>query len=108
MDDFAAAMDNIPKIVFSNTLNKLDWHSADLTNKTIEHLVSELKSQSGKDILVGSRSLIIQLIKLNLIDQRVTTATANKISNNRSYGITGHTDDKKKKKYCLIAVDKTY
>lgn len=54
---------------FSNTLNKLDWHSADLTNKTIEHLVSELKSQSGKDILVGSRSLIIQLIKLNLIDE---------------------------------------
>ena len=46
MDDFAVAMDNIPKIVFSNTLNKLDWHSADLTNKTIEHLVSELKSQS--------------------------------------------------------------
>ncbi|MBK9551201.1 MAG: dihydrofolate reductase family protein [Saprospiraceae bacterium] len=69
MDDFAVAMDNIPKIVFSNTLNKLDWHSADLTNKTIEHLVSELKSQSGKDILVGSRSLIIQLIKLNLIDE---------------------------------------
>lgn len=69
MDDFAVAMDNIPKIVFSNTLNKLDWHSADLTNKTIEHLVYKLKSQSGKDILVGSRSLIIQLIKLNLIDE---------------------------------------
>ena len=31
--------------------------------------VSELKQQSGKDILVGSPSLIIQLLNLNLVDQ---------------------------------------
>jgi dihydrofolate reductase len=29
----------------------------------------ELKQQSGKDILVGSRSLIIQLLNSNLIDE---------------------------------------
>ena len=31
-------------------------------------MVLELKEQPAKDILVGSRSLIIQLMKLNLID----------------------------------------
>ena len=69
MDDFALAMDNIPKIVFSQTLKNVEWHSAKLSNQPIEELVSELKQQSGKDILVGSRSLIIQLMQLNLIDE---------------------------------------
>lgn len=69
MDDFAVVMDGIPKIVFSHTLKNVEWHSAKLSNQPIEEVVSELKQQSGKDILVGSRSLIIQLMKLNLIDE---------------------------------------
>ncbi|MGC1631805.1 MAG: dihydrofolate reductase family protein [Gelidibacter sp.] len=69
MDDFAVAMDNIPKIVFSNTLKNVDWHSAKLPHQPLEKVVAELKQQSGKDILVGSRSLIIQLMNLNLIDE---------------------------------------
>ena len=69
MDDFAAAIDNIPKIVFSRTLRKTDWDSAKLSNKPVEEVVLELKRQSGRDILVGSRSLIIQLMELNLIDE---------------------------------------
>jgi len=69
MDDFAVAIDKIPKIVFSNKLKNTDWDSAKLANQPIEEMVKELKQQSGKDILVGSRSLIIQLMKLNLIDE---------------------------------------
>jgi dihydrofolate reductase len=69
MDDFALAIDKIPKIVFSRTLKNTGWDSAKLATKEIEKEVSELKQQSGKDILVGSRSLIIQLINLNLIDE---------------------------------------
>jgi dihydrofolate reductase len=69
MDDFAIAIDKVPKIVFSHTLKSTEWDSAKLTNKTIEEEVIELKKQPGKDILVGSRSLIIQLMKLNLIDE---------------------------------------
>lgn len=68
-DDFAAAIDNTPKIVFSRTLKNVDWKSAKLANQDLEKEVLELKQQSGKDILVGSRSLIIQLMKLNLIDE---------------------------------------
>ena len=69
MNDFAMAIDRIPKIVFSNTLESTGWDSAKLSNQSVEEEISELKQQSGKDILVGSRSLIIQLMKLNLIDE---------------------------------------
>ena len=69
MDDFAMAMDKIPKIVFSHTLKNVEWDSAKLSDQPIEKEVLELKQQLGKNILVGSRSLIIQLMKLNLIDE---------------------------------------
>ena len=69
MNDFAIAIDKIPKIVFSHTLKNVEWESAKLANRDIEEEVLELKQQSGKDILVGSRILIIQLMKLNLIDE---------------------------------------
>ena len=68
-DDFAVAIDNIQKMVFSHTLKNTDWDSAKLAIKPIEESVKELKQQSGKDILVGSRSLITQLLQLNLIDE---------------------------------------
>ena len=69
MDDFAVAIDKIPKIVFSHTLKNVEWESAKLANRTLEEEVLELRRQPGKNILVGSRSLILQLLKLNLIDE---------------------------------------
>src|SRR6188474_2377697 len=69
MNDFAIAIDKIPKIVFSHTLKDVEWDSARLSHQAIDKEVLELKQQSGKDILVGSPSLIIQLMNLNLIDE---------------------------------------
>jgi dihydrofolate reductase len=69
MDDFAIAIDKIPKLIFSRQLKNTGWDSAKLTNQPIEEVVKQLKQESGKDILVGSRSLIMQLLKLNLIDE---------------------------------------
>ena len=69
MNDFAIAIDKIPKIVFSYTLKNTEWDSAKLSNKSLDEMVLELMQQPGRDILVGSRSLIIQLMKLNLIDE---------------------------------------
>ena len=72
MNDFAVAIDKIPKIVFSHTLKNTEWDSAKLSNKSLDEMVLELKQSRGlgnRDILVGSRSLIIQLMKLNLIDE---------------------------------------
>jgi dihydrofolate reductase len=68
-DDFAIAIDKIQKIVFSHKLKDTQWDSAKIATKPIEEFVRELKQQPGKDILVGSRSLITQLMKLNLIDE---------------------------------------
>lgn len=69
MDDFAAAIDKIPKIVFSKTLKDTNWDSAGLSDRPLNEKVLELKQQSGNDILIGSRSLIIQLLNSNLIDE---------------------------------------
>ena len=72
MDDFAIAIDKIPKIVFSHTLENTGWGSAKLANQSIEEEVAALKqSRNGgsKDIFISSRSLIIQLLKLHLIDE---------------------------------------
>ena len=64
MNDFATAIDKIPKIVFSRTIKNVEWESATIAKRDLKDAVSELKRQSGKDIFVGSRSLIIQLINL--------------------------------------------
>ena len=69
MDDFAMVMDKTPKIVFSRTLKNTEWESARLADQPIEQVVLELKRQPGRNIFVGSRSLIIQLMKLNLVDE---------------------------------------
>lgn len=69
MKEFAIAIDHIPKIVFSNQLQNTNWESATLATQPIEELVQELKQQPGKDILIGSRSLITQLLNLHLIDE---------------------------------------
>ena len=69
MDEFAVTIENIPKIVFSNTLKKIEWKNAKLAKRNIKEEVLELRQQAGKDILVGSRSLIVALLNLNLIDE---------------------------------------
>jgi dihydrofolate reductase len=69
MDDFAMTINKIPKIVFSHKLKNTEWDSAKLASQPIEEMVIELKQQPGRDILIGSRSLIVELTNLNLIDE---------------------------------------
>lgn len=69
MDNFALAIDSIPKIVFSKTLDRVEWETASLANRPLIDEVLALKQQTGKAVFVGSRSLINQLMKLNLIDE---------------------------------------
>ncbi len=68
-DEFAVAIDNVPKIVFSHTLKSVDWESAKLATRPLEEEVSALKRQTGKDIFACSPSLIVALTKLRLIDE---------------------------------------
>lgn len=69
MDEFAVAIDKIPKIVYSHTLKNVEWKSATLSKRDLKEEVLELKQLSGKDIFVGSPSLIVSLMKLHLIDE---------------------------------------
>jgi dihydrofolate reductase len=69
MDEFAVTMDNISKIVFSHTLKNIGWETARLAKQGIKEEVLELKQKPGKDILVGSPSLIVSCMNLNLIDE---------------------------------------
>jgi dihydrofolate reductase len=69
MDNFAVSINNIPKIVFSHTLKDTNWDSATLADNTLTEKVTALKQQPGKDILIGSRSLIIQLLNSGLVDE---------------------------------------
>jgi len=69
MDEFAVLIDNISKIVFSRTLKNVDWKNTKLKKEIIKEEVLELKQQAGKNILVGSPSLIVALTQLELIDE---------------------------------------
>jgi len=69
MNEFAVAINKIPKIVFSHTLKKVEWESAKLASHDLQEEVNELKKQVAEDILVGSPSLIKALTNLNLIDE---------------------------------------
>jgi len=69
MDEFAVIIDNISKIVFSRTLKNVDWKNTKLKKEVIKEEVLELKHQAGKNILVGSPSLIVALTQLDLIDE---------------------------------------
>lgn len=71
-DEFAVMMDAIPKVVFSRTLERVDWKSARLATKSLEEEILELKQSTkdgDKDIFVGSPGLIIQALNLGLVDE---------------------------------------
>jgi dihydrofolate reductase len=72
MDEFAALIDNISKIVFSRTLKNVTWKNTKLKKEIIEEEILELKKPGNgwsKNILVGSPSLIVALMQLDIIDE---------------------------------------
>ncbi len=67
---FAKKMIEIPKILFTKTLNKSEWINTELSKGNLKDEVTKLKNQKGKDILVyGGASFDSSLIKEKLIDE---------------------------------------
>jgi dihydrofolate reductase len=66
--EFARIWTNLPKIVFSNTLEKVEGN-ARLARDGVAEEVAELKEQPGKDLAVGGADLASSLIELGLIDE---------------------------------------
>ena len=69
MDDFAEAMDNTKKIVYSRTLSSVDWKDTELRREIDKEEILAFKEHPGKDIFVGSPSMIVQLGNLGLVDE---------------------------------------
>ncbi len=72
MDDplTAAAMNRLPKVVFSRTLDHVNWQNTWLVKENIVEEVQRLKDEPGRDIYVfGSSDLSVTLLQHGLIDE---------------------------------------
>ena len=66
----AGLMNTLPKVVFSSTLDKVEWENTKLVKDNFVEEVSKLKEQPGKDIAIfGSSDLAVRFIDLGLIDE---------------------------------------
>jgi dihydrofolate reductase len=66
----AKGMNDMPKIVFSRTLDKASWNNTKLVKGDLATEVRKLKRESGPDmVILGSGSLVSQLAQQNLIDE---------------------------------------
>ncbi len=67
---FGQKMVNIPKVVFSKTMTRVDGQNVRVENGPIVDAVNQLKSQTGKDIIVyGGATFVSSLIENRLIDE---------------------------------------
>jgi len=65
----ANIMNKIPKIVFSKTLQKVEWENTRLVTNAEEEVL-RLKKEDGKNIYIfGSSDLTVSLAKADLIDE---------------------------------------
>jgi dihydrofolate reductase len=68
--EIADLMNSIPKIVFSRTLEKVEWNNTRLVKANAEAEVAALKQQSGGDLYIfGSANLSAGLMLGGLIDE---------------------------------------
>jgi dihydrofolate reductase len=66
--EFARIWKNLPKVVFSTTLDKVEGN-ATLARGGVAEEVAKLKEQPGDDVAVGGAGLASSLIELDLIDE---------------------------------------
>jgi dihydrofolate reductase len=68
--EFGKLVTDIPKVVFSRSLQKPEWPNATLMNGEIVDSMNQLKKQTGKGLLVyGGSSFVASLVERNLIDE---------------------------------------
>lgn len=66
----AEKMNTTSKLVFSRTLEKVEWQNTRLIKDNFVEEIQKLKKQSGKDmIILGSSDLAVTFIKHGLIDE---------------------------------------
>jgi dihydrofolate reductase len=69
MPEVAERMNNLPKIVFSRSLDSATWNNTRLIKGDLVSEVRKLKEESGDDLVImGSGTIIAQLAPAKLID----------------------------------------
>jgi dihydrofolate reductase len=68
MVEFARIWRDMPKIVFSRTLERADWNTTVVRDLVAEEVV-ELKAQPGGDLVLGGADLAAAFIRHDLIDE---------------------------------------
>lgn len=70
MPAVAEGMNNMPKVVFSRTLEKASWKNTTLMKGDIAAEVRKMKNESGPGMaILGSGSIVSQLAQAGLIDE---------------------------------------
>jgi len=66
----AERMNNLPKVVFSRTMDKPTWNNTKLLKGDIAVEIRKMKQQSGIDmVMLGSGSVVSQLAQEGLVDE---------------------------------------
>jgi dihydrofolate reductase len=66
----AKGMNDMPKVVFSRTLDKVSWSNTKLVQGDMAAEVRKMKNEPGPDmVILGSGSIVSQLAQENLIDE---------------------------------------
>jgi dihydrofolate reductase len=66
----ADKMNTVPKMVFSQTLAKVEWNNTRLVKENVAEEIAKLKQQQGRDLAIfGSAALAVSLLQMGLIDE---------------------------------------
>jgi dihydrofolate reductase len=69
-DDYAAPMNEIPKVVFSTSLERADWPETRIARGDLAEEIGRLKQEPGNDVIVhGGAQFAQSLSRLRLIDE---------------------------------------
>jgi dihydrofolate reductase len=69
-DAYAGPMNDIPKVVFSQTLERAEWADSRIARGDLADEIAELKRESGKDMVAwGGAALAQSLTRLGLVDE---------------------------------------
>lgn len=67
--EFAGIWRQLPKYVFSRTLEHLDDPNATLVREVVPEEIRALKGQPGGDLVVGGADLAAEFLRLGLVDE---------------------------------------
>jgi dihydrofolate reductase len=68
MVEFARIWRDMPKIVYSRTLDRADWNTTVVRDLVVEEVI-ELKAQPGGDLVLGGADLAAAFMRHDLIDE---------------------------------------